>query len=290
MKKILILVSVLMVFLLASCEKNVITYNNTDIDLATSAEVRLVYDIPLIAGTTSNITRLTYNDKLVSEVSTTLGSIFPNSTAKYHVVPAGTVKVDAYKSVVNPDKSITKVLQYSNTFTVIAGKKHTAFIYDLTQPPFVIQDVDAFVHTDPWLDTLCGIQFVNLLYKADGVTPYGKLFLKGRRGLGTVASPYVYLDIASCNFKEASAIIPYKLLKGTATVWSGTETGLAFVIYNADGTTLLQYYPSSSGALTSWSATGFSLAKGRNWIFHMNGKVGAAYADQAIRLSTIALN
>ncbi|OFY40488.1 MAG: hypothetical protein A2X18_11240 [Bacteroidetes bacterium GWF2_40_14] len=283
MKKILTLVSVLMVFLLASCEKNVITFNSTDIDLTKSAEVRLVYDLPLVASTTLNITRLAYNDKLVSEVSTALGGIYPNSAAKYHVVPAGTVKVDTYTGTTKD------VPHFSKTFDVTAGKKHTAFLYDLTQPPYVIQDEDVFPASDPWADTLCYIKFVNLLYKADGVTPYGTLYLKGRRGAGTTASPYVYINLASCGFKESSALIPYKLLKGTATVWSGTESGLAFVVYDAAGN-LLQYYPSSSGALTNWAATGFSLAKGRGWIFHMNGKVGATYATQAIRLSTIALN
>lgn len=288
MKTIFALVSVFVVFLLVSCEENVITFGNTDIDLAKSAEVRLVYDNPVVSSTTLNITRLMYNDQLVSEVSTAIGSIFPNSTAKYHVVPAGTIKVDAFKNVVNPDLSITKVLQYSSTFTVTAGKKHTAFIHDLTQAPFVIQDADVFPSSDAWADTLTNIQFVNLLYKADGITPYGTLFLKGRRGAGTTASPYKYIDIASCGFKEASTLVPYKLVR-SGTVWSGTETGMVFVVFDATGA-LLKYYPSSSGALTDYAATGYSLGKGKNYIFHLNGKVGANYAGQAIRLSTIALN
>jgi len=287
MKTILVLVSVTMAFLLAACEKNVITFGSTNIDLTKSAEVRLVYDIPVVSATTLNITRLKYNDQLVSEVSTSLGSIFPNSTAKYHVVPAGTVKVDAYKNVVNPDLSITKVLQYSNTFTVTAGKKHTAFIHSLTDVPYVIKDADVFPSSDAWADTLTNIQFVNLLYKADGVTPYGTLFLKGRRGAGTVASPYVYINIASCGFKEASTLIPYKLIK-QGTVWSGTETGLVFELYDATGVLLKAY--STTGVLGNLSFTGYSLSKGKNYVFHMNGKQGTNYATQAIRLSTFGLN
>jgi len=281
MKTTLILVSVLMVFLLASCETNEITFGSTDIDLTKSAEVRLVYDIPVVATTSLNITRLKYNDQLVSEVSTALGSIFPNSAAKYHVVPQGTVKVDAYTGTTKD------VLQYSNTFTVGSGK-YTAFIHRLTEPPFVIQDADVFPATDAWADTVAHIQFVNLLYKADGVTPYGTIFLKGRRGAGTTASPYRYIDIASCGFKEASKLIPYKLVK-SGTVWSGTETGMVFVAFDGAGNRL-KYFPTSTGALTDWTATAFSLGKGKNYIFHMNGKEGAKYADQAIRLSTIALN
>lgn len=281
MKTILALVSILMVFMLVSCQKNVITFGSTDINLSKSAEVRLVYDPPLLTSTSLNITRLKYNDQLVSEVSTALGSIFPNSAAKYHVVNQGAVKVDAYIGTTKD------VLQYSNTFTVGAGK-YTAFIHSLTDVPYLLKDADVFPTSDAWADTLTNIQFVNLLYKADGVTPYGKLTLKGRRGAGTTANPYVYIPIATCGFKEASTLIPYKLLKGTVAVWSGTETGLAFVATDDTGALLKNF--SSAGAVLDWAATGFSLGKGRNYIFHLNGKVGTKYADQIIRLSTITLN
>jgi hypothetical protein len=170
----------------------------------------------------------------------------------------------------------------------VGNGKYSVFLYKADEAPYIVQDVDVFPMGDAWNDTTAYIQFVNLFYKADGVTPYGKLTLKGRRGAGTTASPYVYIDIATCDFKQASALVPYKLVK-TGTVWSGTESSMAFVVYDADGK-LLQYYPTSTGALTGWAATGYSLGKGRYYIFHMNGKVGAKYADQAIRLSTISLN
>jgi hypothetical protein len=282
MKTILALVSVMVVLLVVSCEKNVITFGSTDINTATSAEVRLVYDIPVVSTTALNITRLKYNDKLVSEVSTAIGSIFPNSAAKYHVVPQGSVKVDAYIGTTKD------VLQYTNTFTVGAGK-YTSFIYSLTEAPYVIQDASVFPPSDAWADTTANIQFVNLLYKADGVTPYGKLTLKGKRGAGTTASPYVYITIATCGFKEASTLVPYKLLRNGIKVWSGTETGMVFTVFDEAGNQL-KHYPTTTGALTDWTATAFSLGKGRNYIFHMNGKMGAKYAEQAIRLSTVALN
>jgi hypothetical protein len=280
MRTVFILISVLTVFLIASCEKNEITFGSTDVDLTKSAEVRLVYDLPLITSATQNITRLKYNDLLVSEVSTALGSIFPNSAAKYHVVPQGPVKVETFTGTTKD------VLQYSNTFTVGKGK-YTAYLYNSAEPLLILED-KVFPSSDPWADTTAFIQFVNLLYKADGVTPYGTLYLKGRRGAGTTASPYEYINIASCDFKQASDLIPYKLIK-SGTVWSGTETGMAFVVYDSTGN-LLKYYPSSTGALTDWAGTGFSLGKGRNYIFHMNGKVGTKYTEQAIRLSTITLN
>lgn len=281
MKTLLTIVSVILVFFLASCEKNKITFGSTDIDFTKSAEVRLVYDIPVVATTTLNITRLKYNDQLVSEVSTALGSCFPNSAAKYHVVPQGAVKVDAYKGTTKD------VLLYSNSFTVGSGK-YTAFIHSLTDVPYVIKDADVFPSGDAWTDTTANIQFVNLLYKADGVTPYGKLTLKGRRGAGTTASPYVYINVASCGFKEASTLTPYKLVK-SGKIWSGTETGLVFVAYDEAGN-ILKSFASSKGDIADWTATAITLAKGKNYIFHMNGKMGVKYADQAIRLSTLALN
>jgi hypothetical protein len=228
-----------------------------------------------------NITRLKYNDVMVSEVSTALGSFFPNSPAKYHVVPQGAVKVDIYTGVTKD------VVQYSNSFTVGSGR-FTAFVHSSSEVPLVIKDVDVFPAGDAWADTTAYIQFVNLFYQADGVTPFGSLTLKGRRGAGTTASPYVYINIATCAFKEASALIPYKLVK-SGTIWSGTETGLAFVVYDEAGN-LLKSYPTTTGALTNWEATALSLGKGRNYIFHINGKQGVKYEDQAIRLSTIALN
>lgn len=282
MKTILALVSILMVLLVVSCEKNVITFGTTDINTATSAEVRLVYDIPVVSTTALNITRLKYNNQLVSEVSTAIGSIFPNSAAKYHVVPQGAVKVEAFTGTTKD------VLQYSNTFTVGAGK-YTSFIHSLTAVPFVIKDADVFPQGDAWADTTAYIQFVNLFYQADGVTPFGKLTLKGKRGAGTTASPYVYVNIATCGFKEASTLVPYKLMRNGIAIWSGTETGMVFTVFDEAGNQL-KYYPTTTGALTDWTATAFSLSKGRNYIFHLNGKQGAKYADQAIRLSTITLN
>ncbi len=264
---------------LVSCETHVLTYDTEEVDLTTSAQVRIVYDLPL-SGSAHSLTRLKLNDNLVSEVSTVLGSIYPNSAAKYFMVSQGTLKIDAFKGATKD------VPQYSNTCTVNAGKKHSVFIFDLAQPPLVVQDADVLPLADPWKDTLAHIQFVNLLYKADGVTPYGKLFLKGRRGAGTAASPYVFYDVAQCNFKEASGLIPYKLMN---TNLSGTEQSMVFVLFSEDGNRV-KYFPSSTGALTDYAATGLSLTKGRNYVFHLNGKEGANYAGQIIRLSTFNLN
>ncbi len=279
MKKVIYVISVIAVILITACEKHVLTYETTELNSATTAQVRIVYDVPL-SGSAHSLTRLLLNDKLVSDVTTALGGIYPNSSAKYFAVNQGTVKMDAFTGTTKD------VLKYTNTFNVSAGKKYSVFIHDLAQPPYVLEDPDVFPAADPWKDTVAFVQFVNLLYKADGVTPYGKLFLKGRRGAGTVASPYVYFDIAQSDFKQSSAFIPYKLVKPSV---AGTESAMAFVLLNEDGT-MLQHFPSSSGALTNYAATGYSLTKARVYIFHLNGKLGTNYAGQIIRLSTYGLN
>lgn len=282
MKKIFSILSVVSLFLLASCEKNVLSYQTTDLDVTTKAQVRLVYDLPVVAAAAQNITLLKYNDQRVSQISTALGSIFPNSTAKYHVLPIGANKVEAFKGATMDQ------LVYSNTFNVPAGK-WSAFVYDANQAPLMVQDPEEYETGHPWQDTVTYIRFVNLLYKADGVTPFGKVYLKGRR---TATQPnintYDYIDIAECDFKQSSGYIPYILKRNGIAVWSGTETGLAFVLFDANGN-LLQTF-SSSNVLGDYSATGYSMTKGVNYIFHLNGKMGTNYATQSVRLSTIAVN
>lgn len=283
MKKIFSILSVVSLFLLASCEKNVLSYQTTDVDVTTKAQVRLVYDLPVIpSSTTHNITLLKYNDQRVSQISTALGSIFPNSTAKYHVLPIGANKVEAFKGAAMDQ------LVYSNTFNVPAGK-WSAFVYNANEAPLMVQDPEVYETGHPWVDTVTYIRFVNLLYKADGVTPFGKVFLKGRRLASQPnINTYDYIDIAECDFKQSSGYIPYILRRNGIAVWSGTETNMTFVLFDANGN-LLQTF-SSSNVLGEYSATGYSMTKGVNYIFHLNGKMGTNYATQSVRLSTIAVN
>lgn len=282
MKKIFSILSVVSLFLLASCEKNVLSYQTTDLDVTTKAQVRLVYDLPVVAAAAQNITLLKYNDQRVSQISTALGSIFPNSTAKYHVLPIGANKVEAFKGATMDQ------LVYSNTFNVPAGK-WSAFVYDANQAPLMVQDPEEYETGHPWQDTVTYIRFVNLLYKADGVTPFGKVYLKGRRAATQPnINTYDYIDIAECDFKQSSGYIPYTLKRNGIAIWSGTETGMVFVLFDQNGN-LLQTF-SSTNVLGDYSATGYSMTKGVNYIFHLNGKMGTNYATQSVRLSTIAVN
>ena len=283
MKKIFTIVSVFSLFLLASCEKNVIAYGTTDLDVTTKAQVRLVYDLPLVTTTSENITLLKYNDQITSQISTALGGIYPNSTAKYHVVPIGAVKVETFKGAAKD------VAVYSNTFNIAAGK-WSAFIYKSTEAPLLVQDPEEYPTGNPWIDTVTYIRFVNLFHKADG-TPYGKLYLKGRRPATLPnVSTYDYVDIAACNYKEASTFNPYTLWRGNIAVWSGTESGMVFALFNEAGEQLTSFATSGATVKTPVLFTGYSMIKGVNYIFHLNGKEGTNYATQAIRLSTIAVN
>ena len=283
MKKIFSILSVVSLFLLASCEKNVLSYQATDLDVTTKAQVRLVYDLPIVpSSTTHNITLLKYNDQLVSPVSTALGGIFPSTIARYHVLPIGANKVEAFKGAAKDQ------LVYSNTFNVQAGK-WSAFVYDANQAPLMVQDPEEYETGHPWTDTVTYIRFVNLLYKADGVTPFGKVYLKGRRSATQPnINTYDYIDIAECDFKQSSGYIPYTLKRNDIAIWSGTENGLAFVLFDESGNLLKTF--SSTNVLGDYSATGYSMTKGVNYILHLNGKMGTNYATQSVRLGQIAVN
>lgn len=283
MKNILTIISLFALLLVASCEKNVITYNTTDLDLNKRGEVRLVYDLPLLTSTTQNVTRMKYNDAIVSEVSTALGSIFPNSIAKYHALPLGSNKVELFIS------STKDQLLYTGTFNLSKGK-WSAFVYNANQPPLLVQDPEEYQTGHPWNDTVAYIRFVNLFHKPDGVTPYGKLYLKGRRPSATPGVTYDYIDIASAGYMEASDYMPYKLNRQGIAIWSGTETSMVFALFNQSGQMLTYWASSTAKTKTDYTATGFSLTKGVNYIFHINGKEGDNYAGQAIRLSTISVN
>jgi len=280
MKKILSIISVLSLFLLYSCEKNVITYDHSDLDENAFAQVRLVYDLPLVTSTTHNITLLKYNDQIYSQVGTALGSILPNSIAKYHRIPIGANKVDAFKGAGKD------VVAYSSNFTVAKGK-WSAFIYNESQPPLLVQDPEEYQTGHPWNDTVAYIRFVNLFHKADGVTPFGRLTLKGVRTVGGVTT---YIDIASANYMEASDYMPYTLDRKGIAVWSGTESSMVFALFDASGQQLTHFATTSATTKTAHSVSGYSLTKGVNYIFHLNGKEGTNNATQAIRVSTIAVN
>lgn len=280
MKKILSIISVLSLFLLYSCEKNVITYDNSDLDVNAFAQVRLVYDLPLVTSATHNITLLKYNDQIYSQVGTALGSILPNSIAKYHRLPIGANKVEAFKSATKD------VLAYSANFTVAKGK-WSAFIYNENQPPLLVQDPEEYQTGHPWNDTVAYIRFVNLFHKVDGVTPFGRLTLKGVRTVGGVTT---YIDIASANYMEASDYMPYKLDRKGIAIWSGTESSMVFALFDANGQQLTHFATASATTKANHSVSGYSLTKGVNYIFHLNGKEGTNNATQAIRVSTIAVN
>lgn len=280
MKKLLSIISVLSLFLLYSCEKNVITYNATDLDQDQFAQIRLVYDLPIVTSTTHNITMLKYNDQLYSQVSTALGSIFPNSMAKYHRIPVGSNKVDAYKGTAKD------VLAYTSNFTIEKGK-WSAFIYQENQPPLLVQDPEEYVTGHPWADTVAYVRFVNLFHKADGVTPYGKLTLKVERIVNGVTQ---WVDVATCDYKEASTYNPIKLNRKGIAIWSGTESSMIFALFDANGNQLQYFASTSASTKVAHRVTGYSLTKGVNYIFHLNGKEGTNYATQSIRVSTISIN
>lgn len=65
---------------------------------------------------------------------------------------------------------------------------------------------------------------------------------------------------------------------------------MVFALFNEAGEQITSFASSTATVKTPLLFTGYSMTKGVNYIFHLNGKEGTNYAGQAIRLSTIAVN
>jgi len=274
MNKIFYILGILCLTTVVACEKHEITLDKEYLDLSTKAQLRLVYAMPVISNDASIVTRLKYNGQLVSDVNTSVGNFWPNSAARYHSLPIGTNTIEMFRGN-NRDQ-----LAYSGSVTLDKGR-YTAFVHHANKPPTLIKEVEQFPKMDPWKDTVTWINFVHHIYKIDGETPVEKLMIKGRRGAGTVADPYVYIDIASVNFGESSGWVPYRLKPAL----SGSESSLVFCLYYADGTPYKRFTSATSG-LIDWVGTGYTLTKDRFFYFHMNGIEGDAFNNFGVRFST----
>lgn len=279
MKKIYTIITLLVVLMASSCDKNVIEYNATSIDENTQSQIRFVYALNTLAAGAPNITRLKYNGVTVSEVSTAVGAFLPG-TAKYHVVPKGPLAINTYTGTTKD------VAQYTRSITIQQGRWN-AFVHSLTADPLMLQvpNVLPTVLWDPWVDTACTIQFVNLLYDAAGTAGYGSLTLKVRRG--TSSANYTYTTIGTAAFGAATELVKFKFLKANTSV-GGTESSLAFVLYNSDATVFKTF--STGTTLADYASTGWSLTKGRNYVVFLNGLKGSSSTTQRVALSSITLN
>jgi len=156
----------LLVAVMGACSEKEISYMAEPVDESSKAYLQIGYYAPVTAGAANYIYYVALNGiKYGNSGSTflaTFNAIPSGGINRYYTVDAGTVRVQFYKK-----DGTTEV--YNQTVNVEAGKHYCVMVHDLTKAPALIEmnDVPAF---SPALDTdsLCHVQFINLLYESDG--------------------------------------------------------------------------------------------------------------------------
>jgi hypothetical protein len=280
MKRIYYIVLAIIGLVFGACQKNEITFPMTELNTDAYAQVRMVNAIP-ITGTSDT---LLLNGQNYSSVSTVLGAYYPNSAPKYFAVPVGAASISLNFKAKTTNPAVAAFV-YAGNMTLTKGK-WSAFLYDATKDPILLQDADAVPSTDAWQDTVCFIKVVNLFHQANGVTPYGKITLKAQKNFTGAAWETVALDI---DFGTQSAAYYVYKLKNVLNLkpWSGIETNVKFALFDSGGNQLQQFTSATTSVKSAHSSTGWSLGKGRAYVIYINGKEGTTNnTDQFIRLGS----
>jgi len=281
MKKINIILFAILGLAFVSCQTNEITFPVSTVDLTKYSEVRVLNAMPV----TGNSDTLLFNNANYSSVSTALGGYYPADPApKYFTVPFGNDSI-SLRFVAKTTTPTVAAFTYKGSMTLTKGK-WSAYIYDKTKNPILLQDSDQVPSTDAWKDTVCFVRVANFFFKADGVTPFGKLTLKAKKNITGAAWETVASNI---DFGTQSFYYHYTL-KNTNNVkpWSGTESNISLAIFDSNGVQY-QWFTSASattkGAFSSDKTQSF--AKGRAYVIYINGKEGTTNnTDQFLRLSS----
>jgi|YelNatPaOPRAMG01_1025707.scaffolds.fasta_scaffold15921_3 hypothetical protein len=281
MKKIHFILLSIFGLVLTSCQTNdIISFNTGLLDTTQYAEVRLLNVIPV----TGNSDTLLFNGQKYSSVSTIDGGYYPYSTPKYYSLPLGNINLSLNFNAKTTTPTVA-AFKYSGSMILQKGK-WSAYIYNSSQNPIILQDADNIPTTDPWQDTLCFIKVANFFFKADGVTPFGKITLKAKKNFVGANWETVASNIAFGT--QSSAYYLYRLKNITnLTPWSGIETNVTFAVFDSTGVQYQQFTSATSSIKGAYSSSGWSLGKGRAYVIYLNGKEGTSNnKDQFIRLSS----
>ena len=276
MKKINIILFAILGLAFVSCQTNEITYPVSTVDLTKYSEVRVLNAIP-VTGTSDT---LLFNNANYSSVSTALGGYYPLSAPKYFIVPFGNDSI-SLRFVAKTTTPTVAAFTYKGSMTLTKGK-WSAYIYNAAKNPILLQDSDQVPSTDAWKDTVCFVRVANFFFKADGVTPFGKLTLKVQKNNSTV-----WETVASnVDFGTQSFYYHYTL-KNTAGVkpWSGTESNITFAIFDSNGVQYQQFTSATTSVKGAYSLTLQSFSKGRAYVIYIIGKEGTTNnKDQFLNL------
>ena len=279
MKKINFILSVILGLTCMSCQTNEITFPMSTLDVNKFSEIRVLNAIPV----TGNSDTLLINGTNYSSVSTAVGSFYPGNSPKYFAVPFGVANI-SLRFVAKITTPAVAAFNYAQSITVAKGK-WSAYITNASQSPVLLQDADNVPVTDAWADTVSFVRVANFFYKADGVTPFGKMTLKAKKNNSTVWET-VALNV---DFGTQSAAYYLYKLKNTGNVkpWSGTETNITFALFDNNDVQYQQFSTATTSAKGAYSNTGWSLGKGRAYVIYINGKEGATNnTTQFIRLGS----
>jgi len=280
MKKINFILSVILGLTCMSCRTNEITFPMSTLDVNKFSEIRVLNAIPV----TGNSDTLLINGTNYSSVSTAVGSFYPGNSPKYFAIPFGIANI-SLRFLAKTTPPAVAAFNYTQSMTVAKGK-WSAYITNASQSPVLLQDAENVPATDAWADTVCFVKVANFFFKADGVTPYGKLTLKAKKNNSTV------WETVASNIDFGTQSNDYYLykLKNTGNVkpWSGIESNISLAIFDSNG---VQYQwfttPTTSvkGAFSSDKTQSFG--KGRAYVIYITGKEGTTNnTDQFIRLGS----
>ena len=173
---LLLLVAVTM----GSCEKKDVSYMAEPVDESAKAYVQVGYYEPVTAGAANymyfiDINGVEYGNDGATFLAT-FNTVPSGGTNRYYAVDAGNINLKLHKRVSDGNGGYNYPVVYDQNVTVEAGKRYCLYVHDLNKAPIPIEMTPA-PEFGKALDTdsLCRVQFINLLYEADGTPHTGKV-------------------------------------------------------------------------------------------------------------------
>ena len=182
---LLLLVAVTM----GSCDKKDVSYMAEPVDESSMAYVQVGYYAPVTAGAANYMYYIDLNGVEYGNNGATFLATFntvpSGGTNRYYAVKAGTVNLKLHKRESDGNGGYNYPVVYDQNVNVEAGKRYVLYVHDLEKAPIPIEmtpapDFGRALDTD----SMCRVQFVNLLYEADG-QPYTGLVQYGVQNLDT---------------------------------------------------------------------------------------------------------
>jgi len=271
---------VVVLALMASCEKHLIEYDAEPIG-DNIAEFQLHYMNPVSAVAANYINRVEVNGKMIANVKaplTTYNAIPKTDAGRFYTVNPGSVNFKLYFT--------TKLLPaadslvYDQNVTLTKGKQNV-FVHDFNQPPIVFDNGYPYISRQTVeTDSTTYVKFYNFLYETAGVPTTLKLqyqYISHRTGEVVNIGPPVA-------FGESTGWQQVLLVKSDPLVNTRRIDYRIKVVDEAGNITGDLQIRNSSGKYVSYSDY-WTGTIGR-WVHHMIGGMRAASPACAVRVFT----